>query len=192
MNRTLQMKPLRLLALILGLSVCSVATAHAQQDPAPDKKPSDEGTLLAYVDDDGRIHVVNSIEMIPQRFRSRARPVKLGEVSTISPSSSSSKRTRKDPQRRTSRPVDRQVQPTTRTTTASDASNNVETKEEALLRLRTRRKEVVDQLGLLDEGWMKDGSSKEPSVNELETRSRALSKELQELDKAIAKREASR
>jgi hypothetical protein len=186
------MKPLRLLAFTLGLSLLSVPPTHAQQDPSPSKKLADEGTLLAYVDDDGRIHVVNSIEMIPQRFRSRARPAKLGEVSTISPSSSPNKRRQQDRPRRTRSTANQQTKASDKPTAASEPNEKIETREEALLRLRKRRKEVVDQLGLLDEGWIKESSRKEPSDAELETRSEELSKELEGLDRTIAKLESSR
>lgn len=192
MHRACYLKSLRILCLLLGLSFFSVATTHAQQEPSPSKKLPEEGTLLAYIDDAGRIHVVNSIEMIPQRFRSRARPAKLGEVSTISSSSSAKKRTRQTTQRRAPSAAGQQKRQSPTPAAEQEKSKKAETDKEALIRLRERRKEVIDQLGLLDEGWMEEGSSKEPSTAELETRSTALSKELKELDRTIAKLESSR
>ena len=177
----------------LPVSLAIFGTALAQQSTAPSKEPPAEGTLLAYVDDDGRLHIVNSIEMIPQQFRARARPAKLGEVSTLS--SSSTPPARRATHQSTKRPAPQPTSAQRGTSpgpTKDGASSTVESTKQSLSTLEERRQDVLKQLGLLDEGWMEQGASTEPSVADLERRSAALSSELESLDRAIAKLKASR
>ncbi len=180
---------------ILSLSVASFGTASAQQNAASNKEPPAEGTLLAYIDDAGRLHIVNSIEMIPQQFRAQARPAKLGEVSTISSSSatpSSRSKTRETTQRSNQQPAPAQQKQNPAPTNDRDKSRSGESTKQRLARLLEKRAELIDQLGMLDEGWMKPGATTEPSAADLEARSVALSKELETLDRDIAKLKSSR
>ena len=195
MANYLPVTSLILISLLLSVGLASPSTANAQQNSSAPTEPPAEGTLLAYVDDAGRLHVVNSIEMIPQQFRARARPAKLGEVSTISSSSatpSSRSKTRKTTQRGDRQPAPAQQKQAPAPTNNRDRIDSGESTKQKLVRLREKRAEVIDQLGMLDEGWMEPDSTTEPSAADLEARSAALSKELEALDRAIAKLKTGR
>ena len=92
------MAPHTLLAITLLATLSRAPPLQAQEQPSTAQEAPQEGTLIAYVDDQGNLHVVNSLEMVPQQYRTRARPAKLGESSTISSGSkarrNSSKRDR--------------------------------------------------------------------------------------------------
>lgn len=194
-----------LLAIVLLTSLSLNTAARAEDEPAAavdPKRPTTaqeappEGTLIAYLDDDGQLHVVNSMEAVPQKYRNRARPARLGEVSTISSGRTGQRKTRR------SRPSSkRRSQAPGRSSADSPrregkAKRDRGTVEERLAKLRERRARVVNELGLLNEGWLPPQEKGEapaddtlPSRDKLEERSGRLSKQLDALDRKIAELE---
>jgi hypothetical protein len=196
-----------LLSITLLTSPILSTAAQAEDGPAAavdEKRPTTaqeapaEGTLIAYLDDEGQLHVVNSMEAVPQQYRSRARPAELGEVSTISAGRApqgKTRRSRSTPRPRSQAPGTASARDGRRSEARAPGEQG--TLPERLAKLRERRAKVVDELGLLNEGWLPPPEKGEapadatgPSLNKLEERSASLSKQLDALDRKIAGLEA--
>jgi hypothetical protein len=194
----MQLRALPSLFLLVLLS--STATALAQEKSTTAEEAPAEGTLIAYVDDAGRLHVVNSLEMVPQQYRDRARPAQLGEVSTLSSGKKarSSRGRRSNSKAATQRPrrdkAESEGQSVHRTKGKTKSAR--ERDRRRLAELKKVRVQVLDELALLDEGWLPpDGNEKsdnEPSEGELESRVDALSKKLRALDEEIGDLQAKK
>ena len=83
-----------LLAILLLACFGFAPSVLADEPQASENATPEELMLLAYVDDQGRLHVVDSLDLVPAQYRDRVRPAKLGEVSTIS----SQKTSKQNPQ----------------------------------------------------------------------------------------------
>ena len=166
--------------------------SDTQQAPAASEKLPGAGTLLAYVDDEGRIHVVDSLAMIPREFWPRVRPAKLGEVSTISSAAAEGPAKTRSIAPRKSRAAPAQKPAQREPGDVSSKKEKAKHREQRLNQLQQRREQVLAALGVIDEGWAEDDSSAELSVKQLEARAAALSEELDTLDRAITKLQSGR
>ena len=175
--------------LLLSASLLAPAPALAECDTDHQDKQCEGSGLLAYVDDQGQLHVVDSLESIPQRYRGRARTANLGEVSSLSPSGNQQSRPRS--QRKNSvtptepQPANTQRKTTNPPSSAAPKSSRSNQQLSELEQLKKQRDELVDQLALLDEGWVDPESKQELSEAALENRSRALSEQIDALDLRI-------
>jgi len=187
-------------ALCLLAFLGSSTVALAQDKPTTGEEAPGEGTLIAYIDDAGRLHVVNSLEMVPQQYRDRARPAQLGEVSTISSGKKARSNKRRSNNSRAHTRHPRQDKAASQGRAAHPAKGKTKAARERdkkrLAGLQEVRVEVLDELALLDEGWLPpDGNEKsnsEPSARELENRVEALSKRLRVLDQEIGRLKAKK
>ena len=197
------MRTYALLAILVLTPASLAAEPQAQPRPTTAQEAPKEGTLIAYVDDKGQLHVVNSMEMVPLQYRDRARPAQLGESSTLS----SGKRPRSQRQSRSNSQAPRRAAAAGKAADSKQAGSRARgkskrTKKEngkRLAELKKRRAAVLDELALLEEGWLPPDGDKqsvaerpEPSRKELEHREGELGKQLQALDKEIAQLEAKK
>ena len=190
-----------LLAILLLACLGFAPSALADEPGASEHATPEESMLLAYVDDQGRLHVVDSLDLVPAEYRNRVRPAKLGEASTISSQKPPKRKTRRAAQPAKTAPpkrVDTAGQEPAGKSRGKSRKTRAERKKQ-LAELQEQRKQVVDELVLLEEGWLppekgaEDGAERpEPTSEELDRHATALSKRLDQLDKQIKELEAKK
>ena len=156
---------MRLLLILLGLLIA--APVGAEDGPLQEDE-EEEKRIWFYVDDAGLVTFVDSLELVPVRFRERAQPTNLVvEPDTAPPREVARPRPRPAP-------VEDEPTPTPEPAPPSP--------EERLAQLRGERQELLDELGALEEGW-----SEQPDLTAeaLERRSLQLEQRLQTVDREI-------
>lgn len=179
-----------LLLSVLLLAPC----AWAQSPTGVDESDEDRRYIYLYVDDDGQMHFVDRLELVPARFQSRARKT---EISTSATDREEALR-RQAKKRAASRAEQAKAAAKAEMRArmeARDAEEGgdeeggeeegtapVEKPEEQPADQLAERRAILEELVALEEGWATDPDQPEATLLE---RLNTLEKRLAELDKAI-------
>ena len=169
---------MRLLLLVAGLLLAAPQLAWADDGPIQPEDGDDEAKVIwFYVDDAGLVTFVDSLALVPSRYRDRAQATNL--VTSPPPAPAPDRRTDRSPGRATAADPEPEVTPEPETPSPS----------ERLAQLRGERREIVDELGALDEGWSEQGELSDEALErrsvQLEGRLAAVDREIAELEKAL-------
>ncbi len=163
---------MRLLLLLLGLMIAGPSMAVAEDEPIQPEEDDDAGRIWFYVDDAGLVTFVDSLDLVPARYRDRARPTTLRtEVDQPPPQRSTPRRPAPAPDEATPSATPEPEPPSL---------------AERLEQLRGERREIVDELGALEEGWSEQSDLSDEA---LERRSVSLEERLQAVDREIGELE---
>lgn len=163
---------MRSLLLLIGLLTASPLVALADDEPIQPEDDDEPKRIWFYVDDGGLVSFVDSLDLVPARYRSRAQATNLVTTPAQPPPRSAPSRTgRRTVEDDTSEPTPEPEPPSL---------------SERLAQLRGEREEIVDELGALEEGWsdrsdLTGEGLKERSV-QLEGRLQVIDREISELE----------
>ncbi len=145
---------------------------------APQAEASEPVRIWFYVDGDGQMHFVDSLDLVPTRYRRQARATTLGSPVPSASSREASETSGTEPDR---------ADP------AAGRGATLPSRSEQLEQLRGERLAILDELGALDEGWSElSDDGQEPTNEVLDFRAGQLLQRLEELDRRISGLETSR
>lgn len=163
-----------------------VTTAWAQPSTATPPPAEEASGLFVYVDDAGSLHVVSSLDLVPARYQSRARPAALEAANGIQAQGSSSERPTSSSQPRRATYQERSRARQTKAKQEDDDSRAAPEPAEDIQSLRAQRAEALDELGQLEEGWATtNDEAEEPTAAALEERSEHLTQRIADLERRI-------
>lgn len=174
----------------LLLSALLLASPAGAQSSASDAAEQDVRYVYVYVDNDGQIHFVDRLELVPQAFRNRAHKSQLNTTADDREealrAAAKKRAAKRAAEAKAAAKEEAQARIDARDARDAEPAPDPEPKEPSaeLKRadLLAERVAVLEELALLEEGWA--GDDDQPEVALLE-RLNFLEKRLTELDAAL-------